>query len=356
MNETQNEEKRSKLSYFKEHKKITALLIIVIILIATPSIFMLVKFIDARIGVKTERNYVSYMKGVWEPGFPALLTALDITRMKEDNINILSLGPTIYAGPYDILDEQFVLSLIKHAKDQGLAVHIAPQVEGGMGGDPDAITEETLNQFTEKVLYWAGLCEQYGVEYFSPMNEADHALHRDKAVEWHSEVLPKIREVFTGEVFAKWSNYDDDDYLTEEVDALLYRVEASVNFDGVMLDFSPPLDWQAKYYFDPTRELDPEDQYRPASLYDLINATSQKANQLGIPIYVGEFYFETLEPPGGTDRIILTEEERAEWIGKFLDTVMPCYDGVLYCHWVLPGSTVKDTPSEEVMKERFGMY
>ncbi|MHA1724220.1 MAG: hypothetical protein ACTSXH_05185 [Promethearchaeota archaeon] len=356
MNENNNEEKSSKLNYFKQHKKITALLIILIMLIATPSIFMMVKAIDARIGIKTERNYVTYMKGVWEPALPALLTRADISRMKDDNINILSLRPTIYAGSYNVFDEQVILSLIKQAKNQGMAVHIAPQVEGGFGGDPDAITETRLNQFTEKVLYWAQLCEEYGVEYFSPMNEADHALHRDRAVQWHTVILPQISEVFSGKIIAKWSFYDRDDNPIDDVDALLYRIEASKNFDGVMLDFAPPEEWQAKYYFDPTKSLEPGDPYRPTSLQDLITATSRKAKQLNLPIYVGEFYFETMEPPGGTNRIILTDDEKTEWVGKFLDIVMPCYDGVIYCHWILLGSTIKGTSSEQVMKEKFLAY
>jgi len=354
------------LGFFKKHKILSVFLALFCIFILGSSVFLLIKFVSVSImDFPTERHYVTYMKGVWEPSTPFLITADDIIQMKDDNINTLSLGPMVSLPfPLSNMDELTITGLIKEAKKQGMAVHIAPQIMGGFDVDPETLYPN-LEQYTTNILHWAELSEEYGVEYFSPLNEADLALHRNKAIEWHAEILPKIREIYSGKVIAKWSCWDDDDSIdnsvNNETEAYVYRVRASGDFDGVMLDI--PLasqeEWQYKYFLDISEEWDREnDPWRPSSLEEIIIATSQASEEIGIPIYVGEFHVETTEAPFGltSDKVIFTQTEQAEIYGKFLDIVMPHYDGVIHCFWIFPGGGIKNTPAEHVVKEKFGKY
>lgn len=343
--------------FFKKHKILSVFLIILYILTVSASIFLLVQWVSvSTMDFPTERHYVTYMKGVWAPAAPFLITKEDIAQMKDDNMNTLSLGPT--PGPLSIT----TLRLIKEAKKQGMAVHIAPQVVAGWSTDGD-ISDKKLEKYTKGILKLAELCEKYGVEYFSPMNEADLALGRNRAVKWHAEILPEIREVYSGKVIAKWSCWADDDSaddsINNESEAYVYRVKASKDFDGVMLDYASPTPFQFKYMFDASKEKEEGDDYRPCSLEEIVIATSQAAEEIGIPIYVGEFYVEVAEAPFGltSDRKIFNEEEHAEYVSKFLDIVMPHYDGVLNCFWRMPRSgSIRNTPAEQVVKEKFGKY
>jgi hypothetical protein len=167
------------MGFFKRHKVWSVFIGIIVVLIVAFVGVVGYQAIKVRVmSVQTERHYVAYMKGVWEPAATMLMGAKDIERMKEDNMNVVSLGPS-----FDFLSETNIIGLIKEAKNQGMAVHVAPQAVGGFGGDPDAVTEEKLAKWSEMVLHWAEKCEEYGVEYFSPLNEADLALHRDRAIE-----------------------------------------------------------------------------------------------------------------------------------------------------------------------------
>ncbi len=265
-------------------------------------------------------------------------------------------------APLYQIEKPFILGVIKEAKKQGLAVHVAGQA--GPFGSPEGITERKIEIYTRRVLEWAELCEECGVEYFSPIAEADLLLDRDRAIAWHAEILPEIRRVFSGKVLAHWSCYSPDDVETQEerqgdwelVDAYCYRVEASADFDGVMLDYQSPTPLMMKYWFDPLKMKEESDPWRPNSLETIAIATFEAAAEMGIPIYVGEFYVETGEAPFGlnTGRAIFSKEEQAEYVGKFLDIFMPHYDGVIYCSWFSFLNGIEDTPAEQVMKEKFG--
>ncbi len=303
---------------------------------------------------------MTFMTGAVEPAFPFLLGKGDLARMKEDNMNTLQIYFSQYLpAPFYQIERPFILGVIKEAKKQGLAVHVAGQT--GPAGSSEGTTEKKIEIYTRRVLEWAELCEECGVEYFSPIAEADLLLGRDRAVAWHAEILPEIRKVFSGKVLAHWSNYGADDHATslkrhgdwEMVDAYCYRVNASADFDGVMLDIQSPTPLMLKYYFDPSKPKEEADPYRPNSLETIAIATSEAAAELGIPIYVGEFHVETELSPVG-DRVKFSKEEQAEYVGKFIDTFAPHYDGIIHCSWFSLINGIEDTPAEQVMKEKFG--
>jgi len=315
------------LDFFKKHKIFSAFLILIIILIA----ILLIYLISVRVGIPKERNYVSYMKGVWEPALPYFI-AKDMKRIKEDNINIVSLGPIIHAPNLVVkILRQPLIGVIKEAKKEGIAIHIAPQAFGPGPPDPDNLDDETLEEYTSKILEWAEFSEKYGVEYFSPLNEPNIVMHSERAIEWQNNLLPKIRKVFSGKIIAKWAGAD------------IEHIQASKDFDGVMFDIFPP---------DKEEEL--EEFY--IELEDTVKITSQEAKKLNLTIAIGEFAIPVYKPERVAEIMpgfIVSEEEQAEFTAKYLDIVMPYYDGVIYCGWSVEGYGIKEKPVEQVIKEKF---
>lgn len=320
------------MTFFKRHKILSGFLT----LIGLFTIALIVYIISTRMNIPTERIYPSYLKGVWEPQ-PPVGMAGDMKRIKEDNINLISLGPAIHVPLLGAKTLYF--EAIKTAKKEGLAVHIAPQAFGPNAPDPDAVDDETLEEYTAKVLEWAELSEKYGIEYFSPLNEADITLHTDRAIEWHNEVLPELRKVFSGKILAKWACNVNEETACRE------KIRASKDFDGVMIDIFPPNEKEAleQFYVD---------------LEEIVRVTSEEAKQLGLTIVIGEFAIP-VEKSKFTEAItpgaIVSEEEQAEFTSRYLDIVMPYYDGVIYCGWFLRDYGIKDRPVEQVIREKFAI-
>ena len=320
------------LDFFKRHKILSGFLILIVILI----IIFLIYSISVRVGIPTERNYVTYMKGVWEPDYICALPfmAKDMKRIKDDNINTISLGPPVHVpGPINLVMKPIVLGIVKAAKKEGLAVHIAPQAMGPFPPNPDAVDKRKLEKYTARVLGWAEFSEKYGVEYFSPLSEAACCLHKDRAIEWQNKLLPELRKRFSGKIYTKWAGCDTSESIE--------LIRASKDFDGVMFDFFPP---------DEKEQL--EEFY--IELEEKVKATSQEAKRLNLSIAIGEFAIPTSFPfaemmPGP----VVSKEKQAEFTAKYFDIVMPFYDGVIYCGWLLDESRMKGNPVEQVIKEKF---
>ena len=343
------------IGFFKKHKVVSGFLIFVGIVIIIFGVFS----ISVRVGIPKERHYVSYIKGIWEP-WPPIELAQDMERVKEDNINLVSFGPLVIYPAVQFFYEPLMFNLMKQAKKNGLAVHIAPQAFGPGGAEPGNVDEKDIEKYTKKVIGWAKISEKYGVEYFSPMNEACYVLGMDRAIEWHKEILPKIREVYSGKIIAKWgwgecaamdigmdcvADEDQPEFGYNWKIAMLQRVVVSKDFDGIMLDIFPPGNIEELEMFFEWFE-------------DLVEKTSEDAKKYNIPIYIGEFAIATEKPefiakimPGPT----VSKEKQAEFTARYLDTVMPYYDGVIYCGWALPGYGAKDKPVEQVIKNKFGL-
>ena len=72
----------------------------------------------------------------------------------------------------------------------------------------------------------------------------------------------------------------------EMTDAFVKRVKASSDFDGVVLDIALAAvqEWQMKYFWNMSKEKEPEDPWRPDSLEEIVVETSKAADELGIPL------------------------------------------------------------------------
>ncbi len=370
-------------TFFQKQKilAITSVLVFfIIILFVLGILFWAGKSIQvSMIDTPTERHYVDYMAGVLDPAMQMTLTSEDIEQMKEDNINTITIYPSTYLPShlsfFYEFEKPYLIGVIKKAKKQGLAV----RVSGQSGGAPPSedVFFERRDLISDRVLEWAEISEELGVEYFSPWTEVD-AMGFQRAVDWHSEILPKVRQKFSGKVFAGWACCSSDDVFTEDFLPSEYgevhdesdigqtygraigfvrRIKASKDFDGVMLDYQAPTPLMMKYFFNSSKTKKPEDPYRPDSLQDIVKYSSQTAEEVGIPIYVGEFYVETAEGGFSKNAKVFNEEEQAEYIRKFLDMVMPHYDGVNHCMWSNPFSGgIKDKKAEKVIKEKYGKY
>lgn len=320
----------------------------------------------------TKRNYVDYITSVVEPPAQTLLKPKDITKMKQDNINTLTLYPSTYLPSYLSFfyqfEKPFLIGVAKEAKRQGLAVHISGQ------SGPEPASEEAyakrLDLINTRVLEWAEISEELGAEYFTPWTEVD-AMGREKAIAWHEEILPKIRKRFSGKVLAGWTCCSSDDVYTRDlpdtpwnekgrgiglVNGFKKRIEVSGDFDGVSLNIPTGHleEWQIKYFWDSSLEPQPGDPGRFPSLEELVTTAAETADKMGIPLYLGELYVNTQKAPFGLnkDSIIYNEKEQADFIKKYLDTVMPYCDGVGLCFWDSAGG-VKDRLAEQVIKEKF---
>jgi hypothetical protein len=181
-------------------------------------------------------------------------------------------------------------------------------------------------------------------------------------------------------VFAGWACCSSDDVYTEDLprtpfwdetgtgmemtDALVFRVNASGDFDGVMLDIVTPQEWEMKYWFNSSKEKEEADPYRPDSLEKIITGTSIAADELDIPIYIGEFDISPIRPPfglGGNKAVIESNTERADYYRKCLDIVMPRYDGVIHLgfledNWLTSVFGIDNTLTKQVIKEKYGEY
>jgi hypothetical protein len=136
---------------------------------------------------------------------------------------------------------------------------------------------------------------------------------------------------------------------------IIYRqqVQASAGFDGVFLDFQSTTPFLLKYWFDPEKPLEKGDPYRPDSLEPIAIATSEIADELGIAICVGDFSILHVNLPFGqmSEYAVVSDEGRAEFFEKFIDTFSPYYDGIIHLSW-----DIEDKVSEQTLKEKFGEF
>ena len=105
---------------------------------------------------------------------------------------------------------QFLIHNIQTAHRNGLKYCMELQ-EAYLSGEPGSPARMTFAvpekvwptffpQWNRLVLEYAELAEKYGVEMFAPWVEGDGALGAEKGSEWGQEILPQIRERYSGEI------------------------------------------------------------------------------------------------------------------------------------------------------------
>lgn len=109
------------------------------------------------------------------------------------------------------------------AKQQGFAVSFVPDYPElfDLGKDKYNI-DELEPQFIELALDWAEIAEEYGLEYFSPINEYEKLLESngydldfiyEKTNNFYTELIPELKKVYSGKIIVKtgclgdWENH-----------------------------------------------------------------------------------------------------------------------------------------------------
>jgi len=175
------------------------------------------------------REYPAVIKGNWEPNesYMALVLAAS-DRLRGLGVNTLSCAAEYEFkddGSYFMRNEGLRRSNLVRAKQEGFAVYVGVSFVGsGQVSIADRGAQISLEEYLavseELALEWARFAEECGVEYFCPQQELDYMILQnfipalDEAAiaegakvvaEWHRDILPKVKEVYTGKVVAKFA-------------------------------------------------------------------------------------------------------------------------------------------------------
>lgn len=191
------------------------------------------------------RHYPNFVKcaAISAPELRQLTNLID--ELKSLGHNTICIGKNVDRFIPALMDKRTsdqiksqTLSAISTFKKAGFAISLDIDTGGPMA--EKEYTKLPLEQFVqiveEDTLEWAALAEEYQVEYFTPAGEMKSKFHNllahyleperkrrkiEKANEWYSQILPKVRQVFKGKVVARFGGYDTG-YGVEGYDAVAY--------------------------------------------------------------------------------------------------------------------------------------
>lgn len=151
--------------------------------------------------VETEPSTeVQVYKGIWLPGINPNYLASHIQEMKDMGMNTVSLGVGFIEEDGNRLagiDTSQIVEDIQTAHENGLKVMLNPQFH-----PQPKLKDLDVEELNSKIVEVAKLAEENDVELFAPLGEADVIFHPNTG-KWRQEILPKIKEVYHGEIF--WS-------------------------------------------------------------------------------------------------------------------------------------------------------
>ena len=110
------------------------------------------------------------------------------------------------------------VALIQTAHRNGLKVALTLAV---IGFDPPKAEDLDLEDLNSQIVESAKLAEKYGVEFFAPLNEPENIFGEDTG-RWAQDILPRIKEVYYGEVI--WKGGDLRDIDLSGYDYLGFRI------------------------------------------------------------------------------------------------------------------------------------
>lgn len=124
--------------------------------------------------------------------------------------------------------------LLRYYKEAGLAVALSPEpllieFEGEPQPLPANIRERFVQEYTPHAIDLAKIAEEENAEIFSPMNEPDYKLGYELASSWGQDILPQVRQVFTGKVMWKGLTSDDHENI-KKVDFSGYDIIGFTSF------------------------------------------------------------------------------------------------------------------------------
>ncbi len=295
------------------------------------------------------RNYPLIIKGNWEPSTNEMSEILnsDVEELKELGVNTVSIVLEYNLdqdGSYYLEDsEEFYISQLKKAKKAGFAVLVSPNFVGAAGHNyaEEGITidlDRHLRNSEEVALKWARIAEQYQAEYFAPQNEFNGPIRGNFAEkgaeearitsEWHKEMLPKLRGVFSGKLMAKL----DEPREGIDVSGYDYVGQTISHGNGNLKNVRNHL----------------------ITEYKVLKEIGEKSNARWL---VSEAWF-----PYGGPWYSATENEDGESLDELQDDYYKMSleeyqkaggKDYIFIAWLMPGMEIKDRPAEAVIKEYF---
>ncbi len=299
---------------------------------------------------KFSRNYPSVIKGNWEPSTDHMSQILDskVEELKELGVNTVSIVIEYNLnkdGSYFLEDgDEIYINHLKKAKKAGFAVLVSPNFVGASGHNYaeegiDIDLTKHLQNSEEVALKWAKIAEEYQAEYFAPQNEfngpirgnfaADEQEEARITTEWHKEMLPKLKEIYSGRLMAKLDN------AVEGIDVSGYDYVGMTISHG-----NGPMKGVREWL---------------AGSFAILKEIGEKSNAQWL---VSEAWF----PYGGPWYPATTNED-----GLSLDELQDDYykmsleeyqkaggKDYIFIAWLMPGMEIKDRPAEAVIKDYFG--
>jgi len=126
--------------------------------------------------------------------------------------------------------EQCLKNAISMAHDQGMKILLVPYVESRDYWDKKWVLSEEV--WTDTVLKWAEFAEENDVEMFAPGVEMNLIFEENISWRWFKEILPKIREAYSGRIITA-EHYDVDRWR------ILDEHNAFDGYDCIGLTFFP---------------------------------------------------------------------------------------------------------------------
>jgi len=162
----------------------------------------------------------------------------------------------------DEVAEQCLREAIATAHEYGMKIFLTPFVES-MEFWPQRKWELSVEEWTKAVLKWARFAEENDVELFAPGFEMALIMDKEEAKDWFREILPQIREVYSGKVtFVEIPYGEQWDFLDE--------ADAFAGYDCAGITIFPWKDYEGAHDM---RSLE--------DLRDYVAEQAQKLNDLG---------------------------------------------------------------------------
>ncbi|MBI5253778.1 MAG: hypothetical protein HY930_05210 [Euryarchaeota archaeon] len=186
-------------------------------------------------GVKLEQKYPNKIKSTWEPGAPYNRLAVHYfaTELRELGVNTYHIIPSYiidkdkkvvlttqrYTGERA---KEEVISNILRAKKEGFAVILVagdyyPLFKVGRDDKTPINMDDYEYQMEGEAIKWAGVAEEYKVEYYAPVNEFEYYMYdndypikeiHERTNKFYSRVIPKVREFYSGKIYCKVGSMD----------------------------------------------------------------------------------------------------------------------------------------------------
>ena len=175
--------------------------------------------------IKGPTESVIKYKGLWLPFLEETqIAANDIENLKENGINIVAIGIRLFATDEnknweftnltEYENETEILKAINtFHKNKIKTILILNPAHGDFGVSPypsENTGKPILEMLNPLVLKWAEIAEKYGVEIFCPTNEPALLASEEDISVWAQEILPKIKNVYSGKTAFRVHNEGDD--------------------------------------------------------------------------------------------------------------------------------------------------